>query len=62
MGSEMQVNRTHMSPRRNLRKTLGAFFYIIFLLSVCVGIIGLAVLLFDVFTNCLLYTSDAADE
>lgn len=51
MGSEMQVNRTHMSPRRKLRKTLGAFFYIIFLLSVCVGIIGLAVLLFDVFTK-----------
>ena len=51
MGSEMQVNRTHMSPRRRLRKTLGAFFYTIFLLSVCVGIIGLAVLLFDVLTK-----------
>ena len=51
MGSEMQVNRTHMSPRRKLRKTLGAFFYTIFLLSVCVGIIGLAVLLFDVLTK-----------
>ena len=47
----MQVNRTHMSPRRKLRKTLGAFFYTIFLLSVCVGIIGLAVLLFDVLTK-----------
>ena len=51
MGSEMQVNRTHMSPRRKLRKTLGAFFYTIFLLSVCVGIIGLSVLLFDVLTK-----------
>ena len=51
MGSEMQVNRTHMSPRRKLRKTLGAFFYTIFLLSVCVGIIGLAILLFDVLTK-----------
>ena len=51
MGSEMQVNRTHMSPRRKLRKTLGAFFYTIFLLSVCVGIMGLAVLLFDVLTK-----------
>ena len=51
MGPEMQVNRTHMSPRRKLRKTLGAFFYTIFLLSVCVGIIGLAVLLFDVLTK-----------
>lgn len=51
MGSEMQVNRTHMSPRRKLRKTLGAFFYTIFLLSVCVGITGLAVLLFDVLTK-----------
>ena len=51
MGSEMQVNRTHMSPRRKLRKALGAFFYTIFLLSVCVGIIGLAVLLFDVLTK-----------
>jgi len=51
MGSEMQVNRTHMSPRRRLRKTLGAFFYTIFLLSVCVGIIGLSVLLFDVLTK-----------
>ena len=47
----MQVNRTHMSPRRKLRKTLGAFFYTIFLLSVCVGIIGLAILLFDVLTK-----------
>ena len=51
MGSEMQVNRTHMSPRRKLRKTLGAFFYTIFLLSVCVGITGLAILLFDVLTK-----------
>ena len=51
MGSEVQVNRTLMSPRRKLRKTLGAFFYTIFLLSVCVGIIGLAVLLFDVLTK-----------
>ena len=51
MGSEIQVNRTHMSPRRKLRKTLGAFFYTIFLLSVCVGIIGLAILLFDVLTK-----------
>ena len=51
MGSEMQVNHTHMSARRKLRKTLGAFFYTIFLLSVCVGIIGLAVLLFDVLTK-----------
>ena len=51
MGSEMQVNRTHMSPRRKLRKTLGVSFYTIFLLSVCVGIIGLAVLLFDVLTK-----------
>ena len=51
MGSDMQVNRTHMSPRRKLRKTLGAFFYTIFLLSVCVGIIGLAILLFDVLTK-----------
>ena len=51
MGSEMQVNRTHMSPRRKLRKTFGAFFYTIFLLSVCVGIIGLSVLLFDVLTK-----------
>ena len=51
MGSEIQVNRTHMSQKRKLRKTLGAFFYTIFLLSVCVGIIGLAVLLFDVLTK-----------
>ncbi len=51
MGSEIQVNRTLMSPRRKLRKILGAFFYTIFLLSVCVGIIGLAVLLFDVLTK-----------
>ena len=51
MDSEIQVNRTHMSPRRKLRKTLGAFFYTIFLLSVCVGIIGLAILLFDVLTK-----------
>ena len=51
MDSEIQVNRTHMSPKRKLRKTLGAFFYTIFLLSVCVGIIGLAVLLFDVLTK-----------
>ena len=51
MGSEIQVNRTLMSPRRKLRKILGAFFYTIFLLSVCVGIMGLAVLLFDVLTK-----------
>lgn len=51
MGSEMHANHTQMSPRRKLRKTLGAFFYTIFLLSVCVGIIGLAVLLFDVLTK-----------
>ena len=51
MVPEIDTNRSYLSPRRKFRKILGAFFYTIFLLSVCVGIIGLAVLLFDVLTK-----------
>ncbi len=51
MAPEIDTNCSYLSPRRKFRKTLGAFFYTIFLLSVCVGIIGLAVLLFDVLTK-----------
>ena len=51
MVPQNDTTRINLSPRRKFRKILGAFFYTIFLLSVCVGIIGLAILLFDVLTK-----------
>jgi len=51
MVPQNDTSRINLSPRRKFRKILGAFFYTIFLLSVCVGIIGLAILLFDVLTK-----------
>ena len=40
-----------MRPRRVLRRTIGGFVYAAFLLSVCVGIVGLMVLLYEVLTT-----------
>lgn len=51
MVPQNDTTRINLNPRRKFRKILGAFFYTIFLLSVCVGIIGLAILLFDVLTK-----------
>ena len=38
----------NINPNRRLRKIIGACVYLLFLLSTCVGIIGLALLIFDV--------------
>ena len=40
-----------MRPSRALRRTIGGFVYAAFLLSVCVGIVGLMVLLYEVLTT-----------
>ena len=40
-----------INPRRKIRGFIEKVSYIIFLLSVCVGIAGLILLLFEVFTN-----------
>lgn len=40
-----------LRPRRVLRRTIGGFVYAAFLLSVCVGIVGLMVLLYEVLTT-----------
>ena len=40
-----------LSPRRNFRRAVGGALYILFLSSVCVGILGLSVLVFEVVTN-----------
>ena len=40
-----------LSPRRNFRRVVGGALYILFLSSVCVGILGLSVLVFEVVTN-----------
>ena len=49
----MGTNRTRqvINPRRKIRGFIEKVSYIIFLLSVCVGIAGLILLLFEVFTN-----------
>ena len=43
--------KSQLVPRRRLRKTLGIFFYGLFLTASLVGILGLIVLLFEVLTN-----------
>lgn len=43
--------KSQLVPRRRLRKTLGIFFYGLFLAASLVGILGLIVLLFEVLTN-----------
>ena len=40
-----------LAPRRNFRRAVGGALYILFLSSVCVGILGLSVLVFEVVTN-----------
>ena len=50
----MESNNTtsgQLRPRRVLRRTIGRFVYAAFLLSVCVGIVGLMVLLYEVLTT-----------
>ena len=49
MGLERTVHV--INPRRKIRGFIEKVSYIIFLLSVCVGIAGLILLLFEVFTN-----------
>ena len=43
--------KSQLVPRRRLSKTLGIFFYGLFLAASLVGILGLIVLLFEVLTN-----------
>ena len=40
-----------LAPHRNFRRVVGGALYILFLSSVCVGILGLSVLVFEVVTN-----------
>ena len=50
----MESNNTtsgQLRPRRVFRRTIGGFVYAAFLLSVCVGIVGLMVLLYEVLTT-----------
>ena len=49
----MGTNRTRqvINPRRKIRGFVEKISYVVFLLSVCVGIAGLILLLFEVFTN-----------
>ena len=50
----MESNNTtygQLKPRRILRRTIGGFVYGLFLLSVCVGIVGLLALLYEVLTT-----------
>ena len=46
--SQEKFGKTGINPNRKLRKVVGASVYILFLLSTCVGIVGLAILIFDV--------------
>ncbi len=46
--SQEKFGKRGINPNRKLRKVLGASVYIVFLLSTCVGIVGLAILIFDV--------------
>ena len=50
MGSN-NTTSGQLRPRRVFRRTIGGFVYAAFLLSVCVGIIGLMVLLYEVLTT-----------
>lgn len=43
--------KSNLVPRRRFRKTLGIFFYGLFLAASLVGIVGLLVLLYEVLTN-----------
>ena len=50
MGSN-NTTSGHLRPRRILRRTIGGVVYGLFLLSVCVGIVGLLALLYEVLTT-----------
>ena len=50
MGSN-NTTSGQLRPRRVFRRTIGGFVYAAFLLSVCVGIVGLMVLLYEVLTT-----------
>ena len=45
--SQEKFGKTGINPNRKLRKVVGVSVYILFLLSTCVGIVGLAILIFD---------------
>ena len=45
------ITSGQLKPRRILRRTIGGFVYSLFLLSVCVGIVGLLALLYEVLTT-----------
>ena len=50
MGSN-NITSGQLRPRLILRRTVGGFVYGVFLLSVCVGIVGLLALLYEVLTT-----------
>ena len=51
MASELKSISDQLGRKRTYRRVLGGIFYGLFLASVCVGIIGLVVLLYEVLSN-----------
>ena len=51
MASELRPISDQLRRRRTYRRVLGGIFYGLFLASVCVGIVGLVVLLYEVLSN-----------
>jgi len=51
MASELRPISDQLRRRRTYRRVLGGIFYGLFLASVCIGIIGLVVLLYEVLSN-----------
>jgi phosphate transport system permease protein len=51
MASELRPISARLRRKRTYRRVLGGIFYGLFLASVCVGIIGLVVLLYEVLSN-----------
>ena len=51
MASELKPISDQVGRKRTYRRVLGGIFYGLFLASVCVGIIGLVVLLYEVLSN-----------
>ncbi len=51
MASELKPISDQLGRKRTYRRVLGGIFYGLFLASVCVGIIGLVVLLYEVLSN-----------
>ena len=53
----MRVDIHGMNPDRKIRRFLGPFIYVLLFLAVCVGVLGLAVLIFDVLNKGLPWLS-----